>query len=552
MKLEGVKSNRSAIGARVLVHAAAIGRRRRRSSASRASIPRTIHGSTSGSAAAAIADVEIFWPNGRHDDIQGRRGQPARHRHGRRRASSRTRAGPRSSDVDMARSLRRVRCQLGTVNVHGAGHRTERGRPSVPTPHRPPGRMLSPSSTGGHMRTRRLFCERVARGVLVLLTCGVGLRAVHRRTSQGVVEDPSGGGHRQRQPRSGQPRHAGLRDHDLGCGSGNYRFLSLAPGPYKVTAEAQGFRKPKPTVTLQTNQTLNVPISLEVGALTETRDRQRARPRSSTRGDPQPADAGDRVAVRPAAAGPQLHLARDAWRPACPGSARWAAASRAAPARPGSGVDNYSTETAVDVSANGQGTVANKFIIDGLNVTSGIRQGVLNLTPNPDAIQETSIQVNTFSVRVRRRQLDPDDQHDEVGIGAVPRAGQRLLQQREHVREHRVHGAGREIQSVPLATTSRSPSAARSFRRSSSSSSSRSSRCAPRRRRGTRRSSSPTQQFATWARQNYPEHVRHAHPEHVRAERGRPSAACRKTASRHVSRRPAAQPPRTTCPARRR
>ena len=64
---------------------------------------------------------------------------------------------------------------------------------------------------------------------------------------------------------------------------------------------------------------------------------------------------------------------------------------------PGSGVDNYSTETAVDASANGQGTVANKFIVDGLNVTSGIRQGVLNLTPNPDAIQETSIQVNTFS-----------------------------------------------------------------------------------------------------------------------------------------------------------
>ena len=59
--------------------------------------------------------------------------------------------------------------------------------------------------------------------------------------------------------------------------------------------------------------------------------------------------------------------------------------------------DNYSTETAVDVSANGQGTVANQFIIDGLNVTSGIRQGVLNLTPNPDAIQETSVQVNTFS-----------------------------------------------------------------------------------------------------------------------------------------------------------
>src|SRR5256886_13427822 len=65
---------------------------------------------------------------------------------------------------------------------------------------------------------------------------------------------------------------------------------------------------------------------------------------------------------------------------------------------PGSGVDNYSTETAVDVSVSGQGTVANMWIVDGLDVTSAIRQGVLNLTPNPDAIQETNIQVNTFSV----------------------------------------------------------------------------------------------------------------------------------------------------------
>src|SRR5438046_3705362 len=65
---------------------------------------------------------------------------------------------------------------------------------------------------------------------------------------------------------------------------------------------------------------------------------------------------------------------------------------------PGTGVDNYSAETAVDVSVNGQGTVANMWIVDGLDVTSSIRQGVLNLTPNPDAIQETNIQVNTFSV----------------------------------------------------------------------------------------------------------------------------------------------------------
>src|SRR5437016_13878472 len=63
---------------------------------------------------------------------------------------------------------------------------------------------------------------------------------------------------------------------------------------------------------------------------------------------------------------------------------------------PGTGVDNFSTETALDVSVNGQGTVANMWIVDGLDVTSAIRQCVVNLTPNPDAVQEASIQVNTF------------------------------------------------------------------------------------------------------------------------------------------------------------
>ena len=69
---------------------------------------------------------------------------------------------------------------------------------------------------------------------------------------------------------------------------------------------------------------------------------------------------------------------------------------------PGSGVDNYSTETQVDASANGQGQMSNMYVIDGLDVTSGIRQGVLNLTPNPESIQETSIQVNTYSAEYTR------------------------------------------------------------------------------------------------------------------------------------------------------
>src|SRR6185369_15924089 len=69
---------------------------------------------------------------------------------------------------------------------------------------------------------------------------------------------------------------------------------------------------------------------------------------------------------------------------------------------PGSGVDNFSTETQVDASGNGAGSVGNMYMVDGLDVTSAIRPGVLNLTPNPDSVQEVSIQTNTFSVEYGR------------------------------------------------------------------------------------------------------------------------------------------------------
>src|SRR5207237_1183459 len=51
--------------------------------------------------------------------------------------------------------------------------------------------------------------------------------------------------------------------------SGSYRFLSLAPGVYKVKVEASGFSTTESTASLETNQTLNVPIALKVGSATE-------------------------------------------------------------------------------------------------------------------------------------------------------------------------------------------------------------------------------------------------------------------------------------------
>src|SRR5258708_14242809 len=171
--------------------------------------------------------------------------------------------------------------------------------------------------------------------------------------------------------------------------SGDYRFLSLAPGSYKITVEASGFGKAESTATLETNQNLNVPISLKVGTATEAVTVTAEAPLVNT------AETRNQLTLEtqelstlPLQGRSMISLVTLASGVTGRGGTGGA---------PGSGLDNYSTETTVEASANGQGGVSNMLIIDGLDATSSVRQGVLNLTPNPDFVQEASSQVNTFS-----------------------------------------------------------------------------------------------------------------------------------------------------------
>lgn len=60
--------------------------------------------------------------------------------------------------------------------------------------------------------------------------------------------------------------------------------------------------------------------------------------------------------------------------------------------------DNFAPEKDFDFSANGRGSVGNTFFLDGLNVTSNIVMGVSNLSPNPDSVEELTVQTNSFTV----------------------------------------------------------------------------------------------------------------------------------------------------------
>ena len=176
---------------------------------------------------------------------------------------------------------------------------------------------------------------------------------------------------------------------------GSYRFVSLAPGSYKISVEAPGFARTETTVNLDANQNLGVPLSLKVGSTTQSIEVIAENPLVNT------AETRNQLTLQtqelgtlPLAGRNMLSLTTMA--PGVSGLGL-AGGPGVASGTPGSSVNNFSTETAVDVSANGQGTVSNLWVIDGLNVTSAIRQGVLNLVPNPDIVQETTNQVNPYT-----------------------------------------------------------------------------------------------------------------------------------------------------------
>jgi hypothetical protein len=212
---------------------------------------------------------------------------------------------------------------------------------------------------------------------------------------QGVVQDPSGAGIANASVQivnSATQVSRTVTSDD----SGNFVISSLAPGSYSITAQATGFAKSKVDFTLLTEQHLNVPIAMNVGSVTESVTVTTEAPIVDT------ADSRIQMTLQNQAVAQLPVIGRNLVTlvTMAPGVSGLGTAGNAG--APASGIDNFSTEEAVDASANGQGSDNNQYVVDGLDVTSGIRQGVLNLTPTPDSIQETSIQVNTFSVEHAR------------------------------------------------------------------------------------------------------------------------------------------------------
>jgi hypothetical protein len=166
--------------------------------------------------------------------------------------------------------------------------------------------------------------------------------------------------------------------------TGVYRFVSLAPGPYVISTNQTGFAPTQISITLSTAETRNVPIKLEVGQVST---------QVNVTAEAQLLDTGDSRNEQTLNTQALQTLPLVARNPT--------ALLGLTPGVTGKGTGNstnFNPENYIDASANGRGQNGNQYVVDGLDVTSSIRPGVLNLTPNVDAVSEVSVQTNTYNV----------------------------------------------------------------------------------------------------------------------------------------------------------
>jgi len=177
--------------------------------------------------------------------------------------------------------------------------------------------------------------------------------------------------------------------------AGFYRFNSLPPGRYEVSGEVSGFEPGKVEITLLTAQTADVSLTLPVAGRVE-RIEVTAAARAIDVADSRTHATLQQSEMKDLPLQGRNFLGLTVLAPGVTGVGGMAGGS------PGDAPDNFSTEKSIAANANGQSEEANAYTVDGLDITSNIRPGVLNLSPNPESVQEVAIQTNTFKVEQGR------------------------------------------------------------------------------------------------------------------------------------------------------
>ena len=185
---------------------------------------------------------------------------------------------------------------------------------------------------------------------------------------------------------------------------GNFRFSSLAPGEYKVNVHSTGFGPKEVAITLTTAETRSLKVELSVASVKQQVDVTAEAPATLDTADSRLQLTLDSKEFHALPLPGENFAGLTAYAPGVEGLGVTVGTNPTANSSglPSQIPDNFATELPVDASANGRSLLSNMFIVDGLDVTSNITGGTSNLSPNPDSVQEFTIQTNTFSVQYGR------------------------------------------------------------------------------------------------------------------------------------------------------
>lgn len=223
---------------------------------------------------------------------------------------------------------------------------------------------------------------------VILLLCTLPAFAQYSSNIQGVVSDPAGA--------TINGASVVLRNVETGVtatittsDSGNYRFSSLPAGNYVVKVEAKGFRRAESSFTLTTSETKGINLVLPVGTAQQTVTVEVAPPAVDT-DDSRLETTLSSNTVRDL---PEAN--RNLWDILAVAPGVVGTGTRGAGESPGGFADNFGTQTP-QISANGRSYTGNLVMVDGLNVTSPIQNGNIILAPIPEAVQEVTMQTNSW------------------------------------------------------------------------------------------------------------------------------------------------------------
>ncbi|HEX4311436.1 MAG TPA: TonB-dependent receptor [Acidobacteriaceae bacterium] len=227
------------------------------------------------------------------------------------------------------------------------------------------------------------FAETAVKTLVMLLVSAAACHAQFNASVQGSVEDPKAA--------VVVGASVMLVNVDTGVtrktvtdAAGVYHFDSVAPGNYQASVTAQGFSSASTSFALTTDQVRDVPFTLSVGATASTINVTTQAPLLDT-SDSRFEETLGTTALQDLPMPGRNPTSEINITPGVTGTGSGSAL-------------NFNPENYVSVSANGQGQNGNQYIVDGMDVTSTIRPGVINLTPNVDVIQEVSVQTNIYTV----------------------------------------------------------------------------------------------------------------------------------------------------------